>query len=219
MSSNGINEQITIISNDDNDENFLKKFSKDFYQEIIENINIKELNNKFQDDLIEWINNLEKDNETILELMENHKNNEIWFSSIIGFFYQYGIGCNINKDKSFELYLLIIKNNNNNDKKEFLNQTISKNLNLLEEKNIKDFDIFKYINNIIGKYLLSLFYYKDIIIDMINLKYMSDVVINYLKSARKNDSIAQFNLGYCYGYGEGVPQDCEKAFEWYSTRF
>ncbi len=31
-----------------------------------------------------------------LELIQNH---EIWSSSLIGFFYQHGIGCNVNKLK------------------------------------------------------------------------------------------------------------------------
>jgi hypothetical protein len=81
--------------------------------------------------------------------MRNHKENEFWFSSIIGFFYQYGIGCDINKDKSLELYLLSI----NNDK--FLNQKFSH-----LEKIDKEFFILQDINIIIGKYLLSFFIIK-----------------------------------------------------------
>lgn len=33
--------------------------------------------------------------------------------------------------------------------------------------------------------------------------------------AAQGDSIAQFNLGLCYYYGDGVPQDYELAFTWF----
>ena len=53
----------------------------------------------------------------ILELMENHET-ESWFSSIIGFFYQFGISCNVDWNKALELYLLAV----NSGKKEFSDQ-------------------------------------------------------------------------------------------------
>ncbi len=81
--------------------------------------------------------------EIFLELIQNH---EIWFSSLIGFFYQHGIGCNVNKDKALEMYLMAIKQ-----------------------------DRVQIPNSIIAKYLLSLYYYKDII--LIN-KFSMDLTIN-----------------------------------------
>src|SRR3990170_6544757 len=74
----------------------------------------------------------EMNSETFFESIQNH---QIWFSSLIGFFYQHGIGCNVNKDKALEMYLLAIKQ-----------------------------DRVQTINTTIAKYLLSLFYYKDIIL-------------------------------------------------------
>ena len=56
--------------------------------------------------------------------------------------------------------------------------------------------------------MLSLFYYKDILLD-------EREFIIYLKSAQKGDSIAQCNLGKCYYYGREVSRDYEKAFKWY----
>src|SRR3954452_20553816 len=107
-----IPKSITDISKDN--ENFLKEFSRDFYRKIID---VKDLNT-FKNTLNEWVKNV-GNTKPILELMKNHKENGFWFSSIIGFFYQYGIGCNVNKDKALELYLLSA---NNDDDDEFLNQ-------------------------------------------------------------------------------------------------
>jgi len=38
----------------------------------------------------------------------------------------------------------------------------------------------------------------------------------YKKAAKQGDSDAQFNLGRCYGRGEGVSMDIEKANFWYA---
>ncbi|GBB90109.1 hypothetical protein RclHR1_00170013 [Rhizophagus clarus] len=185
---------ISDISNDDNiiddDENFLKEFSKDFYQNIIKMNDL----NTFEDTLNEWMRNkdIDKNTETILELMKNHKKNELWFSSIIGYFYQNGISCNVDKNKAFELYLSAV------------------NLHLLED-NDNELTILKNININIGKYLLTWFYYKVIILNKINTRNLN----KYLKSAIKGDSMAQYNLGYCYQHGQGIAQDYIKAFECY----
>src|SRR5918912_77066 len=141
--SNLLNDKViqpTDIS--EKDENFLKEFSKDFYHKIINTNDF----NEFEITLSVWINNLDKNAKTILELMENHKENKFLFSGIIGFFYQYGISCEVDKNKSLELYLLAI---NDDEFKETDNK-----LNSLQN-----------INHIIGKYLLSLFYYKNIILN------------------------------------------------------
>src|SRR6266542_1774120 len=92
-------EQITV-------ENFLKEFSKDFYQKIIEIIDLNDFN-KLEYILNEWIKYIDnKNTEPILKLMQNHKESEILFSSIIGFFYQYGINCDVDENRALELYLL-----------------------------------------------------------------------------------------------------------------
>src|ERR1043166_3502719 len=123
-------------------EDFLKEFLIEFYQKITD----MEDFNTIENTLIEWIKNANKNIELIFGLMQNHKQTKLWFSSIIGFFYQHGVGCDPDKDKALKLYLLII----NNDEKEFLVK--------------EEHDILQNINIIIGKYLLSLFYYKDIIL-------------------------------------------------------
>ncbi|RIA82810.1 hypothetical protein C1645_743515 [Glomus cerebriforme] len=50
---------------------------------------------KFENSLTEWVQNY-------LKLMENHKENEIWFSN---YGYQYGIGKIKDKFKAFKSYL------------------------------------------------------------------------------------------------------------------
>jgi len=126
------------------DENFLKDFLKDFYHQVI---NIKDYA-KFETILMEWIQDFfkynKKNSKIILELMRNHEENENWFSSLIGFFYEHGIGGIIDKNKSLELYSSI-----NN------------------ERNKKLVSVYQIINIIIVKYLLSFYYYKDIILNMI----------------------------------------------------
>ncbi|PKY43691.1 hypothetical protein RhiirA4_457744 [Rhizophagus irregularis] len=144
---------MTIIS--------LKDFLKDFYQKIIDTNNYPFT---FENILIEWIKNIDKNTNLILKLMQNHKESKLWFSSIIGFFYQYGIDCIIDKNKALELYLLAINNKENTLEDEF------------------DDNILQNINVNIGKYLLSMFYYKDIILDKINLN-----KLECSESARKGE--------------------------------
>ncbi|CAB4474036.1 unnamed protein product [Rhizophagus irregularis] len=178
-----VNEAKTNIIIKDDDENFLKNFLKEFYQRIIE---INDINN-FENITNEWINNYIKNNnknpEKILKLMENHDNNIIWFTSSIGFFYQFGIGCNLDKKKSIESYYLSI---NNIKGKNYLNNYYFNELNFIEEYDDDNdlFNVLRYKNVIIGKYLLSLFYYKDIILD-INFK--QNELSNLLKLAENDD--------------------------------
>ena len=88
------------------DENFLKGFSIDFYRKIIDTNDF----NTFENTLIEWIKSLDKNIKSIFGLMQNHEQTKLWFSSITGFFYQFGIGCDVDKNKASELYLLAISN-------------------------------------------------------------------------------------------------------------
>ncbi|KAF8920469.1 hypothetical protein BGZ58_004354, partial [Dissophora ornata] len=37
----------------------------------------------------------------------------------------------------------------------------------------------------------------------------------YLKAANQGNASAQYNLGFMYEHGKGVPQDYSKAMEWY----
>src|SRR5204863_6430990 len=87
----------------DGDKNFLKEFSRNFHQKIIDTNDFS----LFENTLTEWIKNIDKNAKPILELMQCHK---ILFTSIIGFFYQYGIGCDVDENKALEMYLLAVNN-------------------------------------------------------------------------------------------------------------
>src|ERR1043166_3443288 len=126
---------ITDISKGDKDDgNFLKGFSINFYQKIVDTNDFK----TFESTLTEWIINIDV-NKLIFESIQSHEQTNFWFSSIIGFFYQYGIGCDVDKKKALELYLLAVGNFN---EKEFL------------EENDDEFDMLRNINTLIGSYLL-----------------------------------------------------------------
>src|SRR6266498_3733673 len=95
------------------DEIFLKEFLKDFYRQVIK----MEHHSKFENTLTDWIqdyfNHNEKNSEMILKLMENHIENENWFSSLIGFFYENGLSDNNNNNNDN----IIINYNNITEKK------------------------------------------------------------------------------------------------------
>ncbi|CAG8693791.1 3905_t:CDS:2 [Funneliformis mosseae] len=87
-------------------ENFLKEFLEDFYHKIAYHSNIDDFEN-FENKIIKWIRLA--DEIMYIELMVNHQNKDLWFSSIIGFCYQYGIGkCEIDKSKALDSYLLAV---------------------------------------------------------------------------------------------------------------
>src|SRR5207247_651254 len=109
--------------------------------------------------LIEWIkeffNNNEKDLENILRLMEDHEENENWFSGLIGFYYEHGIGNKygiIDKNNSLKFYLLSINNNNYYDNNENDNDDDDDNENDDDDKNKKLFSIYQLLNIIISKF-------------------------------------------------------------------
>src|SRR6266540_7115412 len=158
------NEISTKFIPSENGEAFFRELIENFYNRII---NTDSFDN-FENLSIEWIKSTLEHNdmnaETFLESIQNH---QILLSSLIGFFYQHGIGCNVNKDKALEMYLMAIKQ-----------------------------DKVQTINNTIAKYLLSLLYYKDIIIF-----HKEKIIFEwYLKSAETGDDTTQFNLGRCYQY-------------------
>jgi hypothetical protein len=142
----------------------------------------------FEDLSIEWIKNtLEHQKMNVEGFLESIQKHPTLFSSLIGFFYQHGVGCNADEGKALEMYSLAIKQ-----------------------------DEVQTVNKAVAKYLLSLYYYKDIILvnkisandDSLNLHCQDETTTNpkfeqYVISARRGNAITQYNLGYCYQYGKG----------------
>ncbi|CAG8543445.1 7907_t:CDS:2 [Funneliformis caledonium] len=173
-----------------NDENTFKELIKDFYEKIINTVSF----DNFENSSIEWIKITLVQNdlnvETFLEFMQNHEESETWFSSLIGFFYQHGIGCNVNEDVALKMYSLAIKQ-------------------------------VEIVNNTIAKYLLSLFYYKDIILakgnsgNSIGLTMIKPkVIISQFKNfkdihERKNYSKLEENLNF----DNNNPETCNNEEE------
>ncbi|RIA89658.1 hypothetical protein C1645_824543 [Glomus cerebriforme] len=81
-------------------------------------------------------------------------------------------------------------------------------LYLIEEIN-DSFDSLRDKNIIIGKYLLSLFYYRDIILD---INYENEL-LNLQKFAKSGDLEAKYNLAIRYQNGIGTKIDYKKAFK------
>ncbi|RIA91681.1 kinase-like domain-containing protein [Glomus cerebriforme] len=156
----------------------------------------------------------------LLEMMLNHKHQN-YFTNLLGFFYDYGIGCDeMDQMKAFEFYLkgsiddeinLYSNFYNNNYKNNYKNSFISLKIILLS----------------IGQYFLGLFYYKEIIDTQCMLGYLYEQGIGtpknkikafewYMKSAEGGNACGQCNIGLCYDKGSsGITQNKYEAFNWY----
>ncbi|EXX70696.1 kinase-like domain-containing protein [Rhizophagus irregularis DAOM 181602=DAOM 197198] len=239
MSSN----KIIDINISIDDENYLKNLIIKFRNNIIKSYDFE----NFEKISTNWIKTSlesnDKDPEIFLKIMENHKENKSWFTSLIGYFYQFGIGCNLNREKALDCYLIAINNNINYDSLDIIN----KNQLPLIVKNNGVFSLLRNSNTIIGKYLLSLFYYKDFInnilsvtdfeqnklVFLLKLDGNSELEVQFnlticrkdgnvdykkvfellLSLAEKKNLDAKYNLAICYMDGIGTQKDKEKAFD------
>ncbi|CAG8697366.1 12683_t:CDS:2 [Cetraspora pellucida] len=118
-----------------------------------------------------------KNSEDILEHYNNYKF-KYYFTSIIGFFYEYGIGTIVDYHKAFDMYRQATENFNTSTKVD----------NLLKE------------NQIIGLISLGLLYIygKGVIADQRKGLY------SFLKSTAKGSISGKYYIGQCYDNGYGV---------------
>ncbi|CAB4478669.1 unnamed protein product [Rhizophagus irregularis] len=195
------------ISKDD--ENFLKNFLKDFHKKIIETNDFS----NYEYYLSEWVKfnleNNDKNPENILKMMENHDENKFWFTSLLGFFYQFGIGCYLNREKALDFYYILTTIDNNNKIKENDDDDFNQ-LNLIE-KNDDTFDLLRNNNIVIGKYLLSLFYYKDNI--LFDYTYKQNKSVHLLKLSGNNDLELEYNSRICFENDDDLKTNYRKIFE------
>ncbi|RIA84890.1 hypothetical protein C1645_879653 [Glomus cerebriforme] len=177
-------EEINII--------FLQELLQDFEKVLT----ITEDFKGFDKYATDWIKNYIQENmkktklEYIFEVLLNfYQEKQLqYFSSLLGFFYQYGIGHKMNKKKAIEMYKLA---------------TMQDNLGKYIYNHLQN------INKSVGEYLLALYYYKDIIIDK-----QSSIKWSY-KPAKNENPTSQYEIGYCYEHGIGTIQSDQKAFDWY----
>ncbi|GBC07843.1 hypothetical protein RclHR1_07720007 [Rhizophagus clarus] len=113
------------------------------------------------------------------------------YSSLIGYFNQHGIGCEMDDDQAFEIFSNSVKNNHQNHVDDNDNDDIRK------------------LNEIILQYFYILFLYEDVI------SYRRKNYNLHVKDAEKGDNVSQYYVGNCYRYGTNIKQDYKMAIDWY----
>ncbi|CAB4485379.1 unnamed protein product [Rhizophagus irregularis] len=168
----------------------------------------------------EWLNEFIKNHRGInehlsskylLEMMLNHKNQN-YFTNLIGYFYENGIGCDkMDFMKAFEYYL---KGSVDDDYYFDIKQkSFNSNFYNINKYDKNSFISLKIILISIGQYFLGLFYYKGIN-DSIEQDF--EKAFEWIsKSSENGNLVAQCMLGYFYEHGIGTPENETKAFECY----
>ncbi|EXX63915.1 uncharacterized protein OCT59_008789 [Rhizophagus irregularis] len=143
------------------------------------------------------------DSDNVFEIISNSQYTSC-YSSLIGYFYQHGIGCKIDEIRAFEIYSNAVKNN----QKTLFDQFSFDQKN---ESIIFHNDDIKELNGIIAQYFYSIFLYKDVILYIgANYKF-------HIKNAEIGDNVSQYYIGYYYCYDIfSTKLDYSKAVEWYS---
>ncbi|RHZ87354.1 hypothetical protein Glove_37g97 [Diversispora epigaea] len=156
-----------------------------------------------------------------------------WFTSLIGFFYLYGIGTVIDSKMAFEFFSLATNEITDMRNVSFTNPSSTKKLYEIN-KEIG----FIYLANLyldgqgVEKNMKKAFQIYSKVADQGSLIALNKVAYSYgngfgiekneetafklyLKSAEEGYLVAQYNVGYCYTNGKGVLKDETIGFEWY----
>ncbi|RHZ73546.1 hypothetical protein Glove_230g157 [Diversispora epigaea] len=150
----------------------------------------------------------EKNLDEILYEMIRYPSN-YWFTSLIGFFYQYGIGTVTDNQMAFKFFNLAAN--------EIIDTSSSNSSSLRKLYNI---------NKEIGTIALANMYLYGLDVEK-NIKKVfqiyskladkgSSIALNALAfSAEKGNLVAQSNIGNCYKDGTGIAKDETKGFQWF----
>ncbi|RHZ60947.1 hypothetical protein Glove_350g138 [Diversispora epigaea] len=152
-----------------------------------------------------------------------------WFSSLIGFFYQFGIGTVIDNQMAFKFFniasdeTIYVRNDSSNlSIRKFYN--INKEIGIIRlahmylygrgvEKDLKKcFQIYSKVadeGSNAALICMAYCYYKGFGVE----KNEEKAFKLYLKSAEKGNIIAQNGVGYCYEKGTGIAKDEVKGFQ------
>ncbi|GBB88414.1 hypothetical protein RclHR1_00150010 [Rhizophagus clarus] len=219
--NNGNNKHISIIKSSKYESSPLKFDTiiiivNKVLKELLQELNVILLNTEFEEKnynthkfnlligtlLLEY----DLDLKNVLKIMTNNPKNIMCCSSLIGYFYQHGIGCKVDEIKAFEIFSNVIKNNQNVllDQVPFIDQ---KNETII----FLDNDI-KELNEIIAQYFISIFLYENTIFHrknnykfhIRNAEKGDNAIEWYSKSSVGGNIKAMFDLGFCYECGCGV---------------
>jgi TPR repeat protein len=161
--------------------------------------------------ILDHINNYELNLQDIYNWLLNTQNNS---NSIflLGYFNFYGIGININKQKSYKLYKKAVELEN------IVAQLVLADIYIhgkgLKKNSNKAFELAKELAK--KEYLAG--------INMLGYCYGCGVGTNinmekafklYQKAANSGNSIAQYNIALLYEYGKGIGKDVDQAIYWY----
>ncbi|RHZ48309.1 hypothetical protein Glove_553g3 [Diversispora epigaea] len=177
---------------------------------------------------------------TIENYIREHKKNPVeilyemirhpyyyWFTSLIGFFYQHGIGTVVNNQMAFEFYHLATNHISSSNSPYLRNlYNINKEIGIIslaqvylyglgfDKDSKKAFRIFYKLANkgsLMAVNSVAYCYYNGFGVEKNEEKAFG----LYLKSAEKGFLLAQFNVGWCYEFGTGITKDEAKGFQWY----
>ncbi|CAB4466588.1 unnamed protein product [Rhizophagus irregularis] len=185
---------------------FMTKLFKELLQElyiILLNAEVEEICDSKKDKLNEFINNFlfeyDLDPKNVFEIITSNSQNIYYYSSLVGFFYQNGIGCNVDEIKAYEIFSNAVKNNNQRSK--------SKSKSTDQENDSISFycNDNNNINEIIVQYFYSLFLYKDIIL------FRKDNYKLHKRNAENGDPVSQYYIAEYYFNNKNE----KKAFKWY----
>ncbi|CAB4494967.1 unnamed protein product [Rhizophagus irregularis] len=198
-----------IVNNILSFNNFVTKFFKELMQELyvtLLNIEFEDgdytTDDKFNIFIDTFLLEYDLDPKNVLEIIISNSQNILCFSSLIGFFYQHGIGCEVNEIKASNIFSNTIKNNH----KEILSQFS------FDQKNKPisfSNDDIKELNGIIAQYFYSLLLYKNVIFHRI------DNYKLHIKNAEKGDDVSQYYIvAKCYRDGIGTDKNLKEATTW-----
>ncbi|RIB30088.1 hypothetical protein C2G38_2153718 [Gigaspora rosea] len=219
----------TLFTNNNDEPQFLYDLSKLF----IDQFNIQGVSKGTSSSIIyeitKYIDKNYKNPKAILVQYCNHQYRSC-FTSIIGFFYEYGIGTEVNYNKAFEMYKeaaddsCFTFNDSLNDLSYFLKEnqfiglislgslyTLGKGIAINQQKAFQLFLKSVAKGSILGNCYVGDCYYfgRGVIENKIQSFYWS------LKAAEEGNARAQNVVGYSYQCGEGTFKDENKALEWY----
>ncbi|RIA81852.1 hypothetical protein C1645_836301 [Glomus cerebriforme] len=182
------------------------KFIEELLQELSDyllNTDVIDYDFNMNDIINNYSFDYDLDPKSVLKFMTS-SSQSIFYSSLIGYFYQYGIGCKINEVKALEIFSNAIRNNQKAETNQFPFDQENEPIAFCND-NIKN------LNEMLTQYFYCLLLYKDIIILNRENNYKL-----YIKNAEKGDNESQYYIGDCYFYGRKIEHNYNKAIEWFS---